>query len=310
MIGALAIGAVTGLGMWLVVYGVWPPRPSLAAALQALEPARPALTPIVAPAAEDTAGFMERLGRPLARGLLRWTGEADWIRRGSLSADLAVLGRTPDRHLAEKLAAAVGGLFLPTVAMFPLIAAGVVPPLAVPLGLGILMAVAGFFVPNLAVRDEARKRRREVRHALAVFTDLVSLSLAGSNGVETALADAAQMGDGWAFTQIRRALNSVRYTQEAPWAALARLGKELGVERLEEMALGVSLALEYGAEVRLALLEQASSMRSQLLAESERDAGVATEVLSLPVVLLVVGFLLFIGVPAMIRLFTISSIHH
>ena len=71
---ALLCGAGVGLGLWLVVRGLFPPRPSLAHALAQLrrlpEPA-PVLTP------EANGGMAARLGRPIA-GYLTRTG-AGWL---------------------------------------------------------------------------------------------------------------------------------------------------------------------------------------------------------------------------------------
>ena len=95
-----------------------------------------------------------------------------------------------------------------------------------------LLAVAGFAAPALAVRQEATARRAATRHALAAFLDLVVIAVAGGAGTEAALTYAAATGQGPAFAQIRQALETARLTRQPPWATLGQLGSELGVAEL------------------------------------------------------------------------------
>ena len=105
-------------------------------------------------------------------------------------------------------------------------------PLVVPVWGSLVLFAAGFVVPDLGIRADTARRRRDFRHALSSFLDLVVVALAGGGGVETALADAAGIGEGWAFAALRRALDQARLSRETPWAALARLGGDLGVGEL------------------------------------------------------------------------------
>ena len=130
------------------------------------------------------------------------------------------------------------------------------------------------------------------------------VALAGGGGVETALADAASVGSGWAFAYLRRALDQARLARQTPWAALGRLGQELGVGELSELAASVALAGTEGAKVRASLAAKAASLRTHELAEAETADQAATERMSLPVVLLFAGFLLFLGFPAVEKVLT------
>jgi Flp pilus assembly protein TadB len=171
----------------------------------------------------------------------------------------------------------------------------------VPAWASVALGVGGFFVPELGVRAEAAARRRDFRHALGSYLDLVVVALAAGGGVEGALEDAAEVGDGWAFAQLRSALAAARVRRETPWAALGRLGAELGVHELVELSASAGLAGTEGAKVRASLVAKAESLRAHQLAEAEASALAATERMSLPVVLLFAGFLIFIGFPAMAR---------
>jgi len=218
--------------------------------------------------------------------------------------DLAVLGRSPERHLAEKVTLALIGLLIPAAVSALLLLGGTALPIVIPLWGSLVCMVAGFVVPDLGVRADAVRRRRDFRHALSSFLDLVVVALAGGGGVETALADSASVGSGWAFASLRRALDQARLARETPWAAFARLGQELGITELSELAASVALAGTEGAKVRASLAAKAASLRTHELAEAETADQATTERMSLPVVALFAAFLLFLGYPAVQHVLT------
>ena len=299
MILALLCGAGVGAGLYLIVRGLFPPRPSLAQALAQLRRV-PDPAPVVT--VEGVGGFAARAGRTIAEALAR--AGAGWLIGAGLRRDLAILGRGAERHLAEKVTLALVGLaFAPAVAVL-LLLGGAHLPVAVPLWASLIFAVVGFVLPDLGIHADAARRRRDFRHALSSFLDLVVVALAGGGGVETALGDAAGVGSGWAFAYLRRALDQARLARQTPWAALGQLGQELGVGELSELAASVALAGTEGAKVRASLAAKAASLRTHELAEAETADQAATERMSLPVVLLFAGFLLFLGYPAVEKVLT------
>jgi Flp pilus assembly protein TadB len=147
----------------------------------------------------------------------------------------------------------------------------------------------------------AVERRRGFRHALGCFLDLVAVRLAGGAGVEGALNDSATSGLGWAFGEIRQALAQARLMGEAPWAGLDRLGNDLAISELSELAASVALAGDEGARVRTSISAKARSIRLRGLADAESSAQAASERMSLPIVLLMLGFVIFLGYPAVMQ---------
>ena len=296
---ALLLGAGVGMGLWLVARGIFPTRPRLADALAALRRV-PEPPPVLATA--DPGGPAARIGSPLATLLAR--GDPARLLWGGVRRDLAVLERSPGRHLAEKTALGMVGLLVVPAMAGLLALGGTALPVVVPLWGALVLGMAGFFVPDLGIHAAAEARRRDFRHALGAYLDLVVVALAGGGGVETALADAASVGQGFAFTHLRRALDQARLARQAPWGTLGRLGTELGVSELTELAASVSLAGTEGAKVRASLAAKAASLRSHQLAAAETEAEATTERMSLPVVLLFAGFLFLIGYPAIERVAT------
>lgn len=149
------------------------------------------------------------------------------------------------------------------------------------------------------MKSEAHARRDEFRHALTAYLDLVVIALSSGAGVEAALAEAARTGEGWSFSAIRRALAAARLSRTAPWTTLRQLGDELEVPVLQEIAATMELAGSEGAKVRASLASKAQSLRAQALADADAASQQATERMSLPVICMFAGFMLFIAYPAL-----------
>ncbi|MEO3852611.1 type II secretion system F family protein [Streptomyces sp. B8F3] len=290
------LAAAAGLGLWALLVWLVPPRPALAELVAAVRAAPSPQAPMLEPTTtrEDHQGWAARLGRPLV-GPLRAAG----LPRARTRRDLAITGRTVDVHLAEKAALAVAGLLLPLAAESALSAAGSPNGWITSTGAGLALGIAGFLAPDMSTRAEAARRRKALRHALSAYLDLVHILLSGGAGATGALYDAATVGQGWAFGQLRRALNTAQATRTAPWQALAQLGEELAVRELSELAASLSLAGSEGAKVRASLAAKAAAMRSRSGAEAEVAATTASERMAFPTALMAFGFVLFILYAAM-----------
>jgi Flp pilus assembly protein TadB len=289
---AVLLGAGVGLGLWLLVVWLAPVPEPLALTLRRLAaPAAPTDPQLSNP--DQPWSTTARLGRRLAPLLTTWG-----LPRPALRRDLAVLDRSVDAHLSEQATLALLGFLTPPVAALALTGLGVPLGLGLPAFASIAMGAVGFLLPDLQVRAQAAKRRSDFRHALSAYLDLVVVSLAGGAGVDSALTDSAAIGHGWAFARLRRALDAARLTRTTAWTALNELGIDLDVADLSELAASVSLAGTEGARVRTSLAAKAQALRIHLLTDTEAQAHTATERMSLPWVLLFLGFLIFIGYPA------------
>ncbi|MFE5565057.1 type II secretion system F family protein [Amycolatopsis japonica] len=293
MIPTVLFGAGAGAGLWLLLVWAAPPRPELSDQLAQLSAERLA-TSIVD---SGDAAWVRAWGRVFVPGL-RMLG----LPGVKLEADLRVTGRGVDTHLASKAVFAVAGLLAPWLLQALLALGGVLLGVEVPLLAGLMFAALGFLAPDLEVRARAARSRREFRDALSAFLDLVWITLAGGAGVEVALSDAAAVGSGPAFGKIRHALQAAQLTRTTPWNTLRRLGEELGITELAELAASISLAGTEGARVRASLAAKAQALRTHQVTDAETDAQTATERMALPVTLLFLGFLGFIAYPAVIQI--------
>lgn len=284
---AMLAGATVGAGLLVAAKGAFaPPLPRL----------ERRLTELYEPLPSGGQSMVQRRWQAWALQLVS-AGGSD---TRSLRRDLAVSGMTLERHAVAKLTYAVAGAGLPVVVAVTWGAAGIAVPIGGIALLALLAGIGGFFVPEVLLARRANQRRRDFRYALSLFLDLVVIVLAGGGGVETALYDAANAGTGWAFGELRRVLNAARLQRTSPWAALSRLGENLGSAELIELASSVELAGTSGARVRESLRAKAISARDHELAEAESDALAASERMGAPMVGMFVGLILLIGYPAMV----------
>jgi len=284
----LLLGAGIGVGLVLIWRTLLPPLPPLLARLERLD--RPAI-------GGGTIG--ERAPSPMAV-LARTLGFPRVVSR-STSTDLRLVDRSLDEHLARCLIASCAGVIAAPALAALLLMGGVAASLPMVAAVSVVLGAAGPLVCATSVRKEADQRRRAFHHALGAFLDVVAINLAAGRGVEGALDTAAAAGEGWAFSALRHALYRAKVMGTTPWTGLDELGASLGLPVLQELAASVGLAGDSGARVRASLSAKARSLRARGLADVEAAAQSANERMSLPVILLLCGFIAFIGYPAIVR---------
>ncbi|MDQ3469405.1 MAG: type II secretion system F family protein, partial [Actinomycetota bacterium] len=164
-------------------------------------------------------------------------------------------------------------------------------------------AACGWVYPDVEVRSKARAARRSWAEALAVYVDIVGISLAGGAGVEDALSVAARSGSGRRFAELDDALRTSVTRRQKLWLALDELGERSDIPALRELAAAVDLAAESGSRIRETLLAKAGAMRVRQLTEAEADAQKASETMGVAPALMAVAGVVLIGYPAVARFF-------
>ncbi len=295
MTAPLIAGGVAGLGCFLLAMALIPRRASLARQLAAFDAARLAARGWGRSRAPDSGGTA--LTRRLGSGLARLCAEQGW-EFPSLRASLSLAGKSFESYLASKLLLGVFGLLFAPIVLALVALAGVRLPLIVPIWAGLLFALIFFFLPDLELRQTVEKRRRDFRHAIGAFLDLVALNLAGGRGVPEALMAASQIGNGWAMWRIRDALTNARIIGQTPWQALGALGEEVRIDELRDLSAALSLVAGDGAKVRESLLTRAASLRRRELADLQGQAGERSQTMLVAQMLLAAAFLIFLIYPA------------
>jgi len=300
MTAAVAAGAVAGIGLFLLALALIPRRASLARQIAAFDAGRTGRMPRRAP--RPASGKESETSRRIGAAAARLCAEQGW-EFPSVKANLSLTGKSFESYLAGKiLFALVGLIFVPILAILAGLA-GIRFPVVIPVWMGLIAAGVFFFLPDLELKQKATARRRDFRHAVGSFLDLVAMNLAGGRGVPEALMAAGEIGSGWAMWRIRDALTNARITGQTPWQALGGLGEDVGVEELTDLAAALSLVAEDGAKVRESLTARAASLRRREISDLEGKAGERSQSMLIAQMLLCVGFLLFILYPAAIAVF-------
>lgn len=299
MTAIMLAGAVAGLGVYLLVKVFVQPRPGVAATLARLDAGRRGGAPLTTSAtAPDTRfGGIDRARLSLGSRL-----EAEATARGwhftKVRTDLAIMNRPFAVHLGTKVLLGLGALVWFPLTAGTLAFAGIGFGTTTPAALTLAGAVFAFFIPDFALRSEAEERRRDFRHVVGSFLDLVAMNLAGGRGLPEALMAASTVGDHWAMARIRQALSNARVVGITPWEGVSRLGKELGVEELRDLASALALAGDEGAKIKQSLMARAESMRRKELADVEGQAGERSQSMLVAQLLICASFLLFLAYPA------------
>ena len=291
---ALLAGALTGLALFLLIFALIPRRPGLLRRVADFDAGRAAGLPSVSyPGDSGQSAASRRLGTVLAR----FCAEQGWEFR-PLRANLALAGKSFESYLANKVMLAFFGLIFPPIVLFGLGFAGIHLNVVIPVWVALVSAAVFFFLPDLELRQQVDKRRRDFRHAIGAFLDLVAMNLSGGRGVPEALLAASEIGDGWAFWRIRDALANARITGQTPWQALGALGDEVQVSELKDLSAALSLVAEDGAKVRESLTARAASLRRRELADLEGKAGERSQSMLVAQMVLAAAFLIFLMYPA------------
>ena len=87
-----------------------------------------------------------------------------------------------------------------------------------------------------------------------------------------------------------------------PWAALGRLGDEVGLNELRDLSAALTLVADDGAKIRASLAARAATLRRRELAEMEGKAGQRSQSMLVAQMLIVLGYLLFLAYPAVSRI--------
>src|SRR5262245_4631130 len=295
---ALFFGALVGGGVYLLVRLMMRPAPTVRSTIARIDAGRTGYRSVTASAAgEHELGGLDKVKASLGRRLEIEAANRGW-RFGRLRRDLAVMNQPFSTMLATKTLFAIGALIIVPLWWYIAALAGVTLPTLAPAVVTIGAAMVAFFLPDLALRQEAERRRRDFRHVVGSFLDLVAMNLAGGRGLPEALMTASTIGDHWAMARIRQALANARLIGITPWDAMARLGEDLGVEELRDLASALALAGDEGAKIRSSLLARAASLRRKELADVEGKAGERSQSMLVAQLVMISAFFLFLAFPA------------
>ncbi|WP_435740094.1 hypothetical protein [Clavibacter nebraskensis] len=283
-------GALVGLGTALLLLQL-APRVMLA------DDALTRLGDLTATPAATVSTRIDRAGSWVSRRMPNIRGFA------APTKELDLLEIPVSTFYARKLQLAaigfIGPLLLPIVFQLTL---GFFFPL--PLLLSPVLALVMWLWPDATVRAKARQARREFTRFVTVYLELVAVTLLGTTTPDSALSKAASLSDAWAFRRIRREYQIAELTRVSKWDALDRLGEQLDVPALTDMARMMRLG-----EARVGLRDQlraaCDKLRAKVAADDFDAAERATSAMTAPVVATLVPILALVLVPFLLQLTTL-----
>lgn len=281
LVAATVLGSV---GLWLVATGVGQRRPALPKMSSYLARSNTNLT------ATPVEGWL-RVGRVLYKG-----------RRfpAKVLADLRLVDRSPETHAAYLVAAAVVGLFTPSLILAIGQVVGLVTIAALlPLLVSVVAAVVAPLLVHTIMQARATEIRVDVRYQLSAFLDVVTMLLAGNVGNEGSLRQAAQAGDGRLFVELRRRILIAETSNRSLVSALSQLGDDLELIELQQIAASAALGATSGAPVARSLAAKCATLRSALASEQEAEARVRTNKITAPLVGMSLLFMTLVIYPAL-----------
>lgn len=311
MIWPMLAGGLVGLGLYLFIRILLRPRPGVATLVARIDAGSRSMQTHTLSDYDSSFSEMSSRGRSVMTALADrfevLAAQRGW-QMNRHRADLTILNRSVGAMLALKVVSGTIMLLVGPLVWGALRLGGLDVGPTMPLGLGLLLGLLGFFLPDFSLRAEAETRRREFRRTVGIFLDLVSMNLAGGRGLPEALLAASSVSDHWSVVRIRQTLANARLFGTTPWEALGRLGKDIGLEELESLSGALVLAADDGAKIRQSLSARATTMRRKALSEAEGDEGERSQSMLIAQMLLVIAFLVYLAYPALVALMSERAI--
>ncbi|MDN5766092.1 MAG: type II secretion system F family protein [Humibacillus sp.] len=296
------LGALAGLGLWVVVREFTPSHPQLNAALKNLSPDNLTLQ---APEPAFPLDRDTRVGAWIDRHLSTLPGfrpplkDLDILSSADPTednltpqgADRARMARSVQTHYGRKAKWAVMGFVAPLAYSTLLTLGETRLPVQVPAIASFAVAALCWVVPDQRVRAKAAEYRDAAGRACVAYTQLIAIARYSGMAAESALFAAADVSDDWIFRRIREELNRAQWAGTAPWEGLRHLSRRIDIPALMQVADIMALAHEAGASVATQLLARADSLDDAILAADDKVAAKASTTMAVPLVMTVFVFL-------------------
>lgn len=219
-------------------------------------------------------------------------------RQHQFLADLEVTGRTERDHANEVVKGALGAALLLFI-FFVMLGAGGIITAIVSLLIG---QPLGYLLVEAELTRKAKRRRAEFEDTLVSVISLIAISMEGGSGLNTAIQHTLSLGEGWVIEALTRAVDEAEFRKETPWVVLERLGQEMLIPDLIELSSTLSLVGTSGARVSQTLSSRAASSRAKLLVARRSEAEAKSGSMGVPLGVLTVAWVLFLGYPAVAQL--------
>jgi tight adherence protein C len=235
--------------------------------------------------------FAQRVVEPLLRSALRILGRT--IPGSNAEALILKLARagvgsrlSGESYVGIKLATAVGSAavaMLMQVVLPPLIP----PPNPITTAVWSLMGgVAGFFLPDLWLRDRTKQRQKAITRALPDTLDVLSISVEAGLGFDSALGRICQKSQGPLTDEFEQYLTEMRLGKGRR-EALRQIEARTGVEDLHTFINALIQADQLGVSIGKVLRLQSEQLRVRRRQRAEQLAQQAPLKMLFPMILFI-----------------------
>ncbi len=281
----LVSGALIGAGIWTMYAGTRAPVIRLADALASLSDEPSQGTKLANPLVLDQNSRLERFGA--------WLYTRSRVPlRPQTAARLSLQGRSIGDFYVAKALFAFAGLIFPVLFVWLLL--GSLSALRLPLLIGLVGSVAGWFVPDLQLRNQHETTKSDAAGLIHVYIDLVILERLANRSAVQALTSAAGLSSAPVMQRIREALTRARLQQRPPWRDFEELASELELPQLADLTDVMRLD-EQGASLVDSLANRVKELRDAQLAHDKQVAHEVSERMtvwmSLPVLVFALAFI-------------------
>jgi tight adherence protein C len=208
----------------------------------------------------------------------------------AIALKLAMAGNprqlTVETFLGLKVAAALVFAGVAVLAQFllpPLIA----PPALVKTALWtVVAAVAGFFLPELWIKDEIRRRQKAIRKVLPDTIDILSISVEAGLGFDAAMSRICHKAQNPLTAEFEKYLTEMRLGK-ARREALRQIQTRTGVEDLNTFIGAVIQADQLGTSMAKILRVQSEQLRTKRRQRAEQLAQQAPLKMLFPMIMFI-----------------------
>ena len=160
-------------------------------------------------------------------------------------------------------------------------------------GLGVLLAAFGYFLPNLVLRQKADKRSDQIRKSLPDALDLLTISVEAGLAFDAAVSQVARNTAGPLADEFFRVLQEMQIGKGRT-EAMRALGERTDVDELRSFVTAMVQADAFGIPIANVLRVQAKEMRIKRSQRAEEAAQKVPVKILFPLIFCILPCLLFI----------------
>ncbi len=235
--------------------------------------------------------FVDRVIKPFLKRVSALAGRfAPGSNAQNIAAKLAMAGNprnlTVETFLGLKVVACVAFALLALAAQFllpPLIAA---PTVIMTSFYTLLALVAGFFFPDLWIKDEIRKRKKAIQKVLPDTIDVLSISVEAGLGLDAAMSRICQKSQNPLTLEFEKYLTEMRLGKSRR-EALRQIQARTGVDDLNTFVGAIIQADQLGVSIAKILRVQADQLRTKRRQRAEQLAQKAPLKMLFPMILFI-----------------------